>query len=344
MIFVGDIAIPHNYIPKFDLPQAFSEKVFWGNLEGPIISQEVEPKNILYNSENGFDSLLRCLTFRGFSLANNHITDLGSIDDTLSKLKNEGIEYNGAGTNWELAVVPARIQYKTKQISIFGFGWEVIKCEAASKTKCGVNPLKKQHVINCIKNELSSFPDNKIVVQFHWNYELELYPQPFERELAQNLIDLGVDAIIGCHSHRVQGIEIYNGKPIVYGLGNWLIPHGMFFNGKLKYPDFTTQQFGFEYDPINENHLIHIFEYNKCKETIVYKESCLIDNSEVVKKLTLFNGLSNKEYEYFFRQHRYQKKLLPVFYFDDTRISYFLKSKFIQLRHIGIKAIYAFKR
>lgn len=50
---------------------------------------------------------------------------------------------------------------------------------------------------------------------------MELYPQPFDRELSKVLIDLGVYAVLGCHAHRVQQIEFYKGRPIVYGLGNF---------------------------------------------------------------------------------------------------------------------------
>lgn len=57
----------------------------------------------------------------------------------------------------------------------------------------------------------------------HWSYELEAEPQPFERELAQKLIDMGVFCVMGCHPHRVGGIEFHKGSPIVYSLGNWLL-------------------------------------------------------------------------------------------------------------------------
>ena len=36
------------------------------------------------------------------------------------------------------------------------------------------------------------------------------------------LIDLGADAIISHHSHVFSGYEVYQGKPIFYGLGNFI--------------------------------------------------------------------------------------------------------------------------
>ena len=38
---------------------------------------------------------------------------------------------------------------------------------------------------------------------------------------AHALIDAGADAVIGAHPHILQGIEYYEGKPIIYSLGNF---------------------------------------------------------------------------------------------------------------------------
>ena len=37
-----------------------------------------------------------------------------------------------------------------------------------------------------------------------------------------SFIDAGADAVIGMHSHCLQPIEIYNGKPVFYSLGNFI--------------------------------------------------------------------------------------------------------------------------
>ena len=34
-------------------------------------------------------------------------------------------------------------------------------------------------------------------------------------------IDAGADVIIGGHTHCLQGFEYYNGKPVIYSLGNF---------------------------------------------------------------------------------------------------------------------------
>ena len=42
------------------------------------------------------------------------------------------------------------------------------------------------------------------------------------KELVENAIDAGADAILGHGPHELQGIEIYKGKPIFYSLGNFI--------------------------------------------------------------------------------------------------------------------------
>ena len=47
-------------------------------------------------------------------------------------------------------------------------------------------------------------------------------PQEYQRTLGKQLIDAGADLVIGSHPHVLQGIEYYQGKPIVYSLGNFI--------------------------------------------------------------------------------------------------------------------------
>lgn len=44
-------------------------------------------------------------------------------------------------------------------------------------------------------------------------------------ELYRHFIDLGAEAVIAMHTHCPQGYEFYNGKPIVYSMGNFFFPH-----------------------------------------------------------------------------------------------------------------------
>jgi poly-gamma-glutamate synthesis protein (capsule biosynthesis protein) len=45
---------------------------------------------------------------------------------------------------------------------------------------------------------------------------------PYEREIAHAVIDAGADVVAAHHAHILRGIEIYRGRPIFHGLGNWV--------------------------------------------------------------------------------------------------------------------------
>ena len=55
----------------------------------------------------------------------------------------------------------------------------------------------------------------------HWGTEHSTILEPGQPESAHAYIDAGADAVIGAHPHILQGIEFYNGKPILYSLGNF---------------------------------------------------------------------------------------------------------------------------
>ena len=60
----------------------------------------------------------------------------------------------------------------------------------------------------------------------HWGIEGVTYLEDYQLTTGNGLIDAGADAVIGDHTHCLQGIDFYKGKPIVYSLGNY------WFNGK----------------------------------------------------------------------------------------------------------------
>jgi poly-gamma-glutamate synthesis protein (capsule biosynthesis protein) len=56
----------------------------------------------------------------------------------------------------------------------------------------------------------------------HWGAEYLATPEPGQVELAHAAIDAGADLVVGNHAHWPKGIEMYGGKPIFYGTGNFL--------------------------------------------------------------------------------------------------------------------------
>jgi poly-gamma-glutamate capsule biosynthesis protein CapA/YwtB (metallophosphatase superfamily) len=64
-----------------------------------------------------------------------------------------------------------------------------------------------------------------VVVAIHWGVELDTQPRPDDVELAHRFIDVGADMIFGGHSHRLQPVATYRGRPIFWSLGNFVWPN-----------------------------------------------------------------------------------------------------------------------
>jgi len=342
MIFVGDIALPFkDAIKSKGLPPSLNSKQWIGNLEGALIdSEEVTNKsNVVFNSKTAVKTLCSEFNFVGFTLANNHIFDTGSYEETVSYLNKINVPYCGIGSNIDEANKPFVIYENDKQIVILNFGWEVIQCEIASKGKGGVNPLTKNHVLNSIKEAVLKYPNAKIIPYMHWSYELEAEPQPFERELAQKVIDMGASGVIGSHPHRVGGFELYNGRPIVYSLGNWMFKQNYYFDRKLSFPDFCNLELVFEWDFFNDDYQFHFFNYEREKSELTYLRTEGKDSS-IMKELTPFLGLSDKEYRKWYKRNHYHKnKGLPIYYWDDSAFTVKMKNRWNKTRDYLLKLL-----
>lgn len=345
MIFVGDIAIPYSEAINIDtLPIEFYNKNWFGNLEGALIHNSEKSNLGIYNSIEGVKKLTKKLNFKGFALANNHIFDVGNFQQTIGELEQLNVPFCGIGVNIFEANKELIIYEDGIEIIIINFGWEVIQCQVAKENRNGVNPLIKRHVILTVKKLISKYPNGKIIPFMHWGYELEGEPQPFERELAKYLIDLGVAGVIGCHSHRIGGFEVYKGKPIVYSLGNWMFKQNYYFDGKHKFPDFCNMQLGFELNFNANSFSFHFFYYDKESSELKYLKSEDI-NSKIMYDNTPFQGMTKEKYNKWYKVNHYHKnKGLPIYYWDDSILLILLKNYFNKIRDKFILIILKLKK
>ena len=64
-----------------------------------------------------------------------------------------------------------------------------------------------------------------VVVMIHWGVELDTQPREYQVAEGHRLIDAGADMIFGAHSHRLQPMSVYRGRPIFWSLGNFVWPN-----------------------------------------------------------------------------------------------------------------------
>ena len=194
------------------------------NWPGKGINYRMHPKNIPCLSAAGIDCC---------ALANNHVLDWGysGLSETLTTLETAGLQFAGAGRDREEAEAPVILELPGKgRVIVFSCGSvsSGISPEwAATSEKAGVFLLESllDSGVESIASGVAKVKRNRdvVVVSIHWgaNWGYRL-PRPHQ-DFARRLIDeAGVDVIHGHSSHHPLGIEIYKGKPILYGCGDLL--------------------------------------------------------------------------------------------------------------------------
>lgn len=324
MIFAGDVAIGEQSI-GISMPRLLRQNPWLMNLEGSLVmSGEFASQKVVFNTLDAVKWLQGEINLEAVSLANNHILNVCDVETTLDNAKSLGLSAFGAGRNIKEASRPL----KWHGYTVISFGWECIECVVASEKKKGVNPYESGHVLRQVNSALSE--GKKVICFFHWGYELERYPHPYDRQFAMKLIDMGVSAVIGCHAHRVQPVEFYKERPIVYGLGNFTFMRGYYMDGKLNFPKFSEDEYAFE---MNEDRFVlHHFMYDSKENRLEYVKSEEIGPDRNFDGKAEFTGFTAKEYDSWFKVHRVQRKLLPVFNSSESAFSYAIKSKWIKTR------------
>jgi poly-gamma-glutamate synthesis protein (capsule biosynthesis protein) len=165
------------------------------------------------------------------SLANNHVLDWerAGLKETLETLDKANIQYAGAGMNQAQARRPAVLEVPGKgRVIVFSLGMKssgIPPDWAAGEKSPGVNVLDEHSpkAVDQIRQwaQERETPGDILIASIHWggNWGYDI-PEP-QSELAHRLIDeAGVDVVHGHSSHHPKGIEVYRGRPILYGCGD----------------------------------------------------------------------------------------------------------------------------
>lgn len=178
---------------------------------------------------------LPCLIAAGIDacvLANNHVLDWGyeGLAETTRVLNQAGLRTVGAGSSQAEAEGPAMIEIAGGgRLLLFAFGLPssgVPSEWAATPTHAGVaflpdlSEASLRHVTALCG--AARQPGDVVVVSLHWGGNWSYQIPAGQRAFAHRLIDAGVDLVHGHSSHHVKGIEVYNGKLILYGCGDFL--------------------------------------------------------------------------------------------------------------------------
>lgn len=193
------------------------------NFEFPIVVEKSKPIKKIGPTLKGTINAVDAIKYAGFNvctLANNHILDQGDscCIETKNLLEKNGVSTVGVGSNLNDA---GNILYMESE----GEKMAIINCcenefSIATDLTPGANPLNPIRQFYKIK-EARKYADFVLVI-VHGGIEHYQLPTPRMVENYHFFIDAGADAIVNHHQHCYSGYEIYNGKPIIYGLGNLL--------------------------------------------------------------------------------------------------------------------------
>ena len=176
----------------------------FANLEGTLTTETArESKEYAFKGDPSYTEILTDGSIEVVTLANNHSSDYGaqSLTDTETYLSEAGIDYCTGDTIAVQELNGVRTAFIGIYVLADGMGRE----EQVRQTIAQAQEQGAQ----------------LIVMAFHWGSEKQTAPDETQQSLAHIAVDCGADLVVGHHPHVLQGIEKYNGKYIVYSLGNF---------------------------------------------------------------------------------------------------------------------------
>lgn len=167
-------------------------------------------------------------------LTGNHNNDYSTENNlkTLEKYTELGLKTFGGGKDEENARIPLKINDKNTKITWLAYN-QSTSTKANGQGANGDEPGANIYDEEIAKKQIAEAKANGdfVIVDIQY-FECYSYPEEGEEmpecdapitgqeKLFKDLIDMGADMVVGTQAHHPQTFELYNGKPIFYGLGN----------------------------------------------------------------------------------------------------------------------------
>jgi len=164
------------------------------------------------------------------SLANNHVLDFRepALADTRAHLADAGVTHAGAGPDRAAAFEPAVTEVGDLRVATIALT-DRAPTYAASETEPGTAyttlrpsvPETRRQVQQAIERARGRGAD-LVVASLHWGPNWETAPDETQEAFARWLVDRGVDVVHGHSAHVLQGVEVHQGRPIIYDAGDFV--------------------------------------------------------------------------------------------------------------------------
>ena len=244
LLFAGDVLLDSNYAVMYEyrckgskieevispelLEQMHKADLFMINneftftdrgepLEGKSFTFRADPEDVSVLHEMGVDIV---------SLANNHAYDYGEISllDTMDTLDNAGIARVGAGRDLAEAMQPVYYIVNNRKIAIVSATqmerFAVPDTKGATPDSAGVFRCMEEEKLVQVIQEAGAESDY-VILYIHWGTENQEEIDWWQETQSKIYAEAGVDLIIGGHPHVLQKLDVVQGVPVVYSLGNF---------------------------------------------------------------------------------------------------------------------------
>jgi poly-gamma-glutamate synthesis protein (capsule biosynthesis protein) len=287
LLMTGDLVLDE---PDPDFFFDHMRKTLWqgdvvvGHVETPYTRRGRELDSDV-PAEAGDPDKLAALARAGFhvaTLAGNHVADRGAdgIEDTIAALRANDIASCGAGPDLDAARKPAVVERAGRRFGVLSYNCVGPRDSWAGPNKAGcayvhtlshyepegANPggppkiytFCEPSTVEAMQADVERLRSgvDVLVVAFHKGVvHTPALIAMYERPLARAAIEAGADVVIGHHAHILRGMEVYKGKPIFHGLGNFVVVtralnvQGNDHPARLAWAKRRQELFGFVPDP-----------------------------------------------------------------------------------------------
>lgn len=216
-------------------PLLSSAEIAVVNAEGVIaaggaFADKGEPRPYTFRAVPAAFEMLEAAGVDLLLLGNNHSGDYGP--DALLEMRDRallaGIDVAGGGQDLAEARTPSYHQLGDLVVAVVGVDLTGTRRYRAKADRPGSlvfqidQPQQRAQALRSLEAIAGEAREHAQVLLLapHWGPAFLEAPAPEIRALARELIDAGYDGILGHGSHRFQGAELVDGKPVLYDAGN----------------------------------------------------------------------------------------------------------------------------
>jgi hypothetical protein len=204
------------------------------NLEGVVATggvQGVEKGRVSGLYFRGRPETLAVLSAAGIdavSTSNNHSGDYGpqALLQQDRLLDTMGILHPGSGANRREACAPVLLEAKGIRVALFSVDTTQSRYAAGGQSpgNCYLSLNDSGAWRQTFAQQIADARKAVHVIVFYVNWGPNFVTAPITdaRNAGRLLIEMGVDAVLGDNAHRIQGVEVVDGRPIIYDAGTLL--------------------------------------------------------------------------------------------------------------------------